>query len=259
MTFQAIVPQGGVSGWRLLNLTKPNQLKALTAAPETKSLTTYFRDHIRSVKTVDDLMGDRRLLQVALTAFGLESDINNKAFIRKVLADGTISDKAFANRLADKRYLQFAQAFGFTDLPVPRTQLTTFPDQIINKYVSARFQTAVGEKDSDLRLAMSFAEGVSGILSAQSGDVARWYGVMGNTSVRKVIEGALGLPASFGKLSLEQQLGGFRRGLERLTGKSEVSALSDPAEQDRLIRIFLVRSQSQNLTATSPILALFRR
>jgi hypothetical protein len=257
--FQAMVPQGGVTGWRLLNLTKPSQLKVLSAAPETKSLTTYFRDNIKSVKTVDDLMDDRRLLQVALTAFGLEGDINSKAFIRKVLAEGTVSDNAFANRLSDKRYLQFAQAMGFTDLPVPRTQLTKFPDEIITKFINARFQTAVGEKDGDLRLAMSFAEGLSGIMSAQKTDNARWYGVMGNLQVRKVFEGALGLPSSFGKLSLDQQLNGFRKGLERLTGKTEVSALSDPTLQDKLVRTFLVRSQAQSLTSSSSILGILRR
>jgi hypothetical protein len=80
---------------------------------------------------------------------------------------------------------------------------------------------------------------------------------MGSPTLRKVIEGALGLPAQFAQLPLERQLNGFRSGLEKLTGSGEVASLSDPAIQDRMIRTFLIRAQAQS-KVESPILTLFR-
>jgi hypothetical protein len=63
-------------------------------------------------------VGDRRLLEVALGAFGLDDDIRNRFFIRKVLEEGTTSpSRRFANRLSDKRYLALAETFGFGDRP----------------------------------------------------------------------------------------------------------------------------------------------
>ena len=41
------------------------------------------------MKSAADLVADRRLLKVALGAFGLEGEIDKKAFIRKVLEEGT--------------------------------------------------------------------------------------------------------------------------------------------------------------------------
>jgi len=257
MTFQAFLPAGGVTGWRLLSRTKTAQIAAVSRSPATKNLTDYFKAKIGSVKTADDLVSDRRLLTVALGAFGLQDDINSKAFIRKVLAEGTVSPDAFANKLADKRYLQFAQAFGFKDLPVARTQLSTFPDEITARYVNAQFEESVGEQDPNMRLALSFGTGVSTVIASQKSDNSRWFTIMGNTQMRKVLEGAFGLPASFGKLDIDQQLDGFKSSLARMTGKSDVASLADPDLQERLVRTFLIRSQFQ--TPGSSILGLLRR
>jgi hypothetical protein len=257
MTFQVILPLGGLAGWHLLERTKSTQLTTLSQSREIRNLTDHFRDNIRAVQTADDLIGDRRLLTVALTAFGLKDDLNSKAFIRKVLDEGSIDPKAFANRLADKRYLQLAKTFGFNDLPVPRTQLSTFADTVISKFISASFEASVGDRDRNMRLALSFATGISDLLATQKGGNARWFAVMGSPTLRKVIEGALGLPAQFAQLPLERQLNGFRCGLDKLTGSGEVASLSDPAIQDRMIRTFLIRAQAQS-TVESPILTLFR-
>ncbi|MEO8529911.1 MAG: DUF1217 domain-containing protein [Deltaproteobacteria bacterium] len=257
MTFQAFLPAGGVLGWRLLSKTKPAQIAAVARSPETQRLTDYFKAKIGSVKTADDLMKDRRLLSVALGAFGLQDDINSKAFIRKVLAEGSTSPDAFANRLADKRYLQFAQAFGFGDAPVAPTQLASFANDITSRYVNKQFEQSVGEQDPNMRLALNFGTGIQSVVNGQQSGNARWFAIMGNTQLRTVLEGAFGLPSSFGKLDIDQQLSGFKSSLARLTGKSDVSALSDPDLQEKLIRTFLIRSELK--TTGSSILGLLRR
>jgi hypothetical protein len=75
--------------------------------------TAYYEANIGKVKSVDDLMADRRLYAYAMKAFGLEDMTYAKAFMRKVLTEGTGTAASFANRLADERYIAFARAFDF--------------------------------------------------------------------------------------------------------------------------------------------------
>lgn len=75
--------------------------------------TAYYKAHIGAVTSIDDLMGDRRLFAYAMKAYGLEDMTYAKAFMRKVITEGTGSAASFANRLADERYVAFARAFNF--------------------------------------------------------------------------------------------------------------------------------------------------
>ncbi len=95
--------------------------------------TDYFLENIGKIDTAEDLVNDRRLLSVALGAFGLDEDIDSKYFIRKVLEDGTLDPEALSNKLADKRYLDFSQAFGFGDYGIPpRTKVSDFATEIVD-------------------------------------------------------------------------------------------------------------------------------
>ncbi|MCI4662247.1 MAG: DUF1217 domain-containing protein [Neomegalonema sp.] len=111
--FTAIVPQSGLTGYRLLQQLESGEKTRLAQDAAFKRDLEYFKENIASVESAADLVADRRLLNVALTAFGLESEINNRAFIRKVLDEGIESSDAFANKLSDKRWYKLAEAFNF--------------------------------------------------------------------------------------------------------------------------------------------------
>lgn len=243
MTFQPIIPLAGYSGWAFLNRTMDSQKSAYNASAEIKRDTEYFKENIGSVETVEDLMSDRRLLSVALGAFGLGEDIDSKFFVQKVLTDGTIDSDALANKLSDKRYLEFSRAFGFGDFETPNTVLSAFPNDIISKYQDVQFETAVGEQNNSMRLALNLDRELSEIAAKDTSDNGAWYGVMGNTAVRTVFETALGLPSSIGSLDLDQQLTGFREKTEQYFGDSEISQFSDPEKRDELVRLYLVRNE----------------
>ena len=86
----------------------------------------------------------RRMLRVALGAFGLQDDVNNTYFIRKVLEDGTTRPDALANKLADDRYKAMSKAFAF-DSPIgPRTARSAFGPDIVARYRAQQFEIAVG-------------------------------------------------------------------------------------------------------------------
>ncbi len=250
MSFQPILPSTGYVGWKFLGRTLQTQLSVQARTPEVQRETDYFRARIGQVKTAEDLVKDRRLLTVALGAFGLQDDVGNRAFIAKVLSEGTLSENAFANRLADKRYSTLSRVFGFGDLGA-RTALPGFADKIIDKYRLNRFQTQVGEQDANLQLALAFGEGVKDVVQSASSSNARWFSAMGNKPLREVLQTALGLPASIARIDLDQQLGQFRDRAKAVLGTDNLADLQDPALQDRVIQLFLVRAQAAQSAYTS--------
>lgn len=113
MVFTPSILGSGPAGYEFLSRTRAAQQEALARSPRIARETAAFVDGLQSVQTIDDLMADRRMLKVALGAFGLAEDIDNRAFIRKVLGSDLSDARSLANRLADKRYLALARAFNF--------------------------------------------------------------------------------------------------------------------------------------------------
>ncbi len=75
--------------------------------------TQYYTGNIGSVTSVDDLLNNDTLYTYALTAFGLNPNLQSKNAIRQVLVSDLSDPDSFANTLADTRYRTFAAAFNF--------------------------------------------------------------------------------------------------------------------------------------------------
>lgn len=242
MNFAPVIPVSGYGGWRFLSRTLETQTKSMLADGAVKRDIDYFREKIGTIKTADQLVADRRLLGVALGAFGLDADINSKAFIKKVLADGTLDTKALSNRLADKRYLDLSKTFGFGDYAVPRTQLSDFADKIIAKYSALQFEVAVGAQDGNLRLALDAKRELPALAAKSQSEDTKWYAILGSPPLRKVFETAFGLPSSFAGLDIDQQLGVLTDRASQRLGSATVSQFTAPEAVEGLIRQFLIRS-----------------
>ncbi len=249
--FQPVVPLGGYVGWRFLERTQDNQQEIFANAAPIKRATDAFREEISTIRSAAELVNNRELLSVALGAYGLDDDIDSRFFIEKILTDGTNSTDALANRLSDKRYLAFSQAFGFGDETGPRTGLSGFADTIIARFEKKQFERAVGEQNNDFRLAMNVAESLTDITTTNQGKDAQWFAIMGNPPLRQVFETALGLPSSIARIDVDQQLTMFKERASSTFGSDRADALLDADEQEKLIRLFLVRSQSSNNTQIS--------
>ena len=83
MTFQPVIPFGGNAGWSFLQRTLESQQATFEKGTVLRRDVDYFRENIGNISTAADLVADRRLLNVALGAFGLDDDLPNKAFIQK--------------------------------------------------------------------------------------------------------------------------------------------------------------------------------
>lgn len=131
--FTPLLPLTGIAGWRLLGETETMQRKAHDNSNEIAREVAYFEKNIGNVRSSDDLLADRRLLEVALTAYGLEAEIDKRAFIKLVLDGGTQDSDSFANTVSDSRWLNFAKAFGFGDSG-SGSDVTAFEAEVALKY-----------------------------------------------------------------------------------------------------------------------------
>jgi len=251
MNFAPVLPLSGLSGWALLARTFERQSDLFNKSPQIVRDTDYFEQTIGKITTAEDLVSDRRLLRVALGAFGLQEDIDSRAFVRAILEGGTINEDSLANRLADDRYKQLAEAFAFADRPIPRTQLSTFGSEITEKFRRREFEVAVGDQDQSLRLALNARRELGDIAGDDAAEDTRWFRILGNTPLRRVFEVALGLPESFAQADLDRQLDEIKSRAARQLNIGSLSDLADTDVQEQLLRRFLLRDQMASINVQS--------
>ncbi len=241
--FQPIIISQGLSGWQFLKSTYDRQFEAFSQSTELKRDTDYFAEKIGSIETAEELVSDRRLLTVALGAFGLEDDINNRFFIQKMLEEGTTADDALANRFTDTRYRNLSEAFGFGPGELRGGILPSFANEIVDLYEAASFEIATGEQDESMRIALYAERTLPDVVSTDSSATAKWFSIMGQPPLRSLFETALGLPSEFGQVDIDQQVEVFEERANRILGVSDPSDFADPEVMDTLVTNYLARSQ----------------
>lgn len=243
MSFQPIVPVGGIAGWAFLRQTRDAQENAFSASAPVSRATEYFAERIGDVRSAADLVSDRRLLSVALGAFGLDADIDSGFFVRKVLEEGTSSEEALSNRLADKRYLALSEAFGFGDIPGGNAARPGFAEDLVRQYTERQFEAAIGRSNPDMRLVLGLERELADLAGRSLSNDGQWYTVMGTPPLRAVFEKALGFPASIGTLDVDRQLDLFKARAEERLGSSQIGVLASPEGREAITRRFLAVSE----------------
>ena len=251
MTFVPVIPSAGISGWQFLQRTYESQFETFNKAPSVQRDVEVFRDKISDISSVEGLLEDRQVLRVALGAFGLQDDINNTFFLRRILEDGTASDDALSNRLADERYKRLSDAFGFGPNQILGTNTAGFADKIIAQFQTQSFEIAVGQQDEDIRIALNADRELAIIGQSGKSDRAQWFTMMGLPPLRALFETALGLPQSFGQLDIDKQFDTLREKSQKAFGTSTLSDFTDPDLQQQLVNAYLARAQINALSNTS--------
>lgn len=251
MSYQVQVPLTGIAGWRFLERTQTTQKSAFENDAMMQREVAYFEENIGKVETAADLVGDRRLLNFALTAYGLEDDLDKKALVRKILEEGTDDKKALANRISNTGYKEMTTAFGFGNETGVQTATDGFAAKIVKLYKERSFESSVYDQNAHLGLVMNFNRKAE-MLS--EGEGKSWYTVLGDKQLRKVFEGALGLPASFINLDIDKQAMMMEKKAKQVFGSGSLTAFQDQKNVDKLITRFLARAQIEEggASATGP-------
>jgi hypothetical protein len=198
--------------------------QAMTAAePAVKTATAYYQANIGKVKTVQDLVGNYRLLSYALDAFGLGDQINYKALVTKVLEGGVSNPKSLANTLSDPRWKAFAAAFDFGD---NRTSAIASADGIkttTTDYAEQQLESDQGAQDPGVQLALYFQRNAPTVTSA--------YGILADKNLLEVVQTIFGLSPSTSASGIDAQA-------KTLSKLMPLSDLTDPKKLQSLVERF---------------------
>ena len=241
--YQPVLISSGLVGWQFLQRTYDQQFEAFGKSVALKRDTDHFAENIGNVKSAADLVSDRQMLSVALGAFGLQDDINNRFFIEKMLSEGTTANDSLANRFTDSRYSDFSAAFGLGPNEVSQTDQPGFAEEIIARFRANSFEIATGNQDETLRTALYGERVLPDVVAGDGSDAQKWFSIMGQPPLRNMFETAFGLPSAFGQADIDFQLGDFQDRADRLFGISDPSQFSEPENLDRLFTTFLASSQ----------------
>lgn len=245
MSFNPIVPVGGIAGFRFIEETYDRQVDAFSRRPDIARDIAYWTENAAKATTAEAFVQDPTLMRVALGAFGLADQTGKIAFVRKILEDGTIDPQALANRLASPQWKELSRELGFGDvgglLGVRSTRET-----IAELYRIRSFEEAVGAQDGDLATALAFRREVGAIATGETVDRTGWFTLMGRRDLRPVVEAAFGLPDAFGALDIDRQAEVLENRARREFGSPSAAVFADPANVETVIRKFLVISQARS-------------
>lgn len=242
MTFSPIVPLGGIAGLRFIDQTYDRQFESFGRSPQIQRDVDHFLATAGEIETLDDLMQDTQSLRVILGSVGLDDDLPKRAFVRKVIEEGTLEQGSFANRLADPAYRELAELVGFGDLGNNLIS-PSLREDVAARYRERQFERAVGDVDVDVRLALNFRREIARIAESDGSDRTGWLRVLGSRPLRGVVEAAFGLPEQFVQIDLDQQVDELESLSRRRYGEAGPAVFRDPAVVEDAISQFLVRSQ----------------
>lgn len=255
--YQPVIPLAGNSGWKFLQSTYDRQLQSLSNSPQVKADRSYLIEKFSEPVTTEAFLNDKRLLRVALTSFDLGGEEWKRGFIDKVLKEVADPESTFLARLNNSKYTAFANAFK----PV-NGKITVTPqalDKIAEAFDKATFETAVGNVDDSMRLALNYQSDIKGLMGNGSSETAILYRILGDVPVRTVLEASLNLPTDIRKLPIEKQAELLKTGLQKL-GINDVKDLADPDQVDRMIKRFhalqSVREGASNYSPAANALTL---
>ncbi len=240
MAFTPVIPNSGLAGWSFLQRTIDRQEEVFAKSPDISRDIEYFRNNIQNIETLDDLMQDRKILKVALGAFGLGEEISKGAFVRKIIEEGT-EDGSFAKRLNNSDYIALARTFDFTEGSLSLSQADI--DKISSQYERQNFEIEVGNVDDSMRLALNFQREIQDFVGQGSSENAGWFKLMGSVPMRTVLEGAFNLPQEFAALDVDRQKDILADKAQQAFGGKSIEVFREPEAVEKVIKDYLLREQ----------------
>jgi hypothetical protein len=230
--------------YKLSNSLKESHMKVFEAQPDIARDTATFMEKIGDIKSVDDLMKNRTVLTMVLSAFQLESEIDKPAMIQKILTEDPSDSDSLVNRLAETRWSKLASALYGLNSDPDFFQNQSNVDAILAGYKTNEFEKFEGENADGVREALYFKR--------LAGEVETLTQIMADSTLMHVVRVSLGLPESFQSLEYSQQK-------DRLEKQFNVEDLQDPEKLEKIIQRFLVYTEINNSDPTSnPMLSLFQ-
>jgi hypothetical protein len=201
-----------------------SRFQAMTAAePAVQSATAYYEANIGGVTSIQDFVGNYRLLSYALDAYGLGDQIDAKALITQVLQGGVSNPKSLANTLPDSRWRAFAAAFSFAAGGSASPSSANAVQTTAADYVEQQLESDQGAQNVGVELALYFQRVAPTVTSE--------YGILADPNLLEVAQTIFGLSPATSAENLDTQA-------QTLSHLMPISDLQDPTKLQQLTERF---------------------
>ncbi|MET0576592.1 MAG: DUF1217 domain-containing protein [Mesorhizobium sp.] len=221
-----------------------NQVSLEGGNPQSKAVqdeSNYYLANISKVKSIDEFMANDRLYAFAIKAYGIESSINNKDMMRKVLEGGIRDPNSFANSMIDRKYATFAAAFDFEAHGENATIYNPAQQPAVAKYMRQTLEEDAGVQNEGVRLGLYFER--------KAPDIKNFYDILADPALAKVARTALGLPDSFAASDIDRQAKLFDE-------KLNIDDFTDPEKLGKFLTRFTSLWEVSNSTSSQPSIAI---
>jgi hypothetical protein len=233
-----------ITGWALLQKNSAAIEKSYAADSSSASDIAYFKSVAPTLTTPDALLKNYRALTFVATAYGLGTEVDQTAILKKLMTQDPTATTSLAQQLSDNNYRVFANAL--SNWSPPPFSTTKGINAAVAGYQEHSFETSVGTDSPALQSAQYFTQTAKGATTI--------YQLMSDKALLNVVTTALGIPAAFGNLSFQQQV-------DILTPRVNMSQFSTTAGVATFVNKYLAMDQMNQITsgaaASDPILSLF--
>ncbi len=203
----------------------------------------YFRENIKDVSGPEDILGDYKLYSFVMTAFDLESQLNSRGLIRRIMTEDVNDDESLVNKLSNIQYKEFATKFSFAGQGELSVSLQSRIEDVVDRYITVRTEQREGELSPGVRLALYFERNAPKVES--------YFGLLGDRPLREFVFTAFQFPDELNQLGAEDLAA-------KLEERFAIEDLQDPEKRQQLIQRFSALYDAENglNVPSSPVVAL---
>lgn len=229
--------------------TLPDDQMAV-AREKAKEETNYFTTAIEKVNTVSDLLADKKLVDVMLTAKGIDTTKVTASYLKRIFASDLDNPSSFANTEKDTRFRDLAASFNFDSSGkisgAKATGIQSRVDLLVTNtnFLQQSLELQAGEDNEGVRLALYFRRMAPGLNNA--------YDILADPALAEVFRTAFGYPASMAQVDVSRQVA-------LINSKINLKDFQDPTKLEHfLARFTAMYDVSQEDNSASSVLALLR-
>ncbi|MCV0393741.1 MAG: DUF1217 domain-containing protein [Rhizobiaceae bacterium] len=218
--------------------TKMNELGLVKVSAEyIKAETDYYKANVTQLRSIDDLLADKRLLDYALRAYGLDPARQTPERIREMLEGGVSDPDSPANKLTDKSYAAFVSAFNFAEYGEETTTRTPALEPTVAKYLRQTLEEDAGEQNEGVRLALYFERKIGSITNA--------YEILADKALSRVVRTALGFPESLATADIDKQA-------QLIESRLDLEELKEPDTLKKFLQRYTTMHELDNPSSPAP-------
>ena len=209
--------------------------------PVTITALKQFETAVAKAKDVKSALQDPRVLAVLLPSLGLADQAAYPGLVQRALLADPKDTKGLLASL-DSRFSAAAATLDLKNKGLAGLRDPALLKKLEAGYVQYQYQQGLDDKNAGMADALYFIQ--------NAGAKTDVYGILGNAVMRRVVTGALGLPAQIAVQSVETQA-------RAITSRMKVADLQDPKKVQALAQRYVMAQAGTATGSSGSLLSLF--